>query len=188
MMSFPHYEGSVQRYGEEGACKGMEKTKRVVRVTKPATKRLPKRVPYWLVVRDGCDRVEVLTIRALDGLQALPVFSFEEEAEMFLHLRGSRDGWRLRETGTGELLSMLYTILRDVRYVTLDPIPENSGLNGSGLLSISREAFVKRLDAINGRDDLVKSEGTVPSIFDKDQPIERTVNRNIDPGYMVRSR
>ncbi len=82
---------------------------------------------------------------------------------------------------------MLYTILRDVRYVTLDPIPENSGLNGSGLLSISREAFVERLDAINGRDDLVKKKGTVPSIFDKDQPIERTVNRSISPGYMVGS-
>ena len=166
----------------------MEKTKCVVRVTKPATKRAPKRAPHWLIVKNGCDRVEVLTIRTLDGRQALPVFSFEEEAEMFLQLRGSRDGWRLRETGTGELLSMLYTILRDIRYVTLDPIPENSGLNGSGLLSISRKAFVKRLDAINGRDDFVKREGTVPSIFDKDQPIERTVNRSIGPGYMVGSR
>ena len=162
----------------------MEKTKRVVRVTKPAT----KRAPYWLIVKDGYDRVEVLTIGTPDGLQALPVFSFEEEAEMFLRLRGSRDGWRLRETGTGELLSMLYTILRDVRYVTLDPIPENSGLNGSGLLSISRKTFVERLDAINGRDDLVKRKGTVPSIFDNDQPIERPVSRSISTGYMVGSR
>ena len=61
-------------------------------------------------------------------------------------------------------------------------------MDGSGLLSISREAFVERLDAMNGREDLVKRKGTVPSIFDKDLPIERTVNRSIGPEYMVGSR
>lgn len=55
----------------------------------------PKRTIYWLLVRDGHNGIEVLTTGLPDGRQALPVFSFEEEAEMFLYLRGLRDGWRI---------------------------------------------------------------------------------------------
>lgn len=107
--------------------------------------RMPKRTSYWLLVRDERNETEILTTKLSDGRQALPVFSFEEEAEMFLCLRGSRDGWRVRKTAVGELLSMLYTVLGGIECVTLDPIPESSCLDATGLLSISRRDFMDRV-------------------------------------------
>lgn len=112
--------------------------------------RAPKRLSYWLLVRDGHSRIEVLTTGLADGRPALPVFSFEEEAEMFLCLRGSRDGWRPRETSPGELLSMFHTLLAGVEWVTLDPIPESPRLDASGLLSTRREEFMRRLERAGG--------------------------------------
>ena len=113
--------------------------------------RMPKCVSYWLLVRDGHNGIEVLTTGLPDGRQALPVFSFEEEAEMFLCLRGSRDGWRPRETSPGELLSMFHTLLTGVECVTLDPIPESPRLDTLGLLSTGREEFMGRLERRSGR-------------------------------------
>lgn len=104
---------------------------------------------YWLLVRDGRDGVEVLSNRLGSGQKALPVFSFEEEAEMFLCLRGSeegsQDGWRPEEFVADDLLPLFYTFLEEVACVTLDPILENSFLDNSGLLSITREDFLARL-------------------------------------------
>ncbi len=106
---------------------------------------------YWLLVRNGRKGREVLTRGLLEGSRrTLPIFSFEEEAEMFLWLRRSKDGWRVRETTAGELLSMLYTVLKGVECVALDPIPENSCLDTSGLLSITRQDFIDRLERANG--------------------------------------
>ena len=115
----------------------------------------PKRTSYWLLVRDGEDELKILCTDLAGGLSALAVFSFEEEADMFLCLRGGRDGWRVREATADELLSLLHTLPEEVSRVNLDPIPENSFLNASGLLSINRSDFVIRLkracsDALTG--------------------------------------
>ena len=76
-----------------------------------------------------------------DGEQALPVFSGEGEAEMFVWLEGAfEDGWRVRETTCGELVSVLYGPCREVTHVSLDPVP---GI--TELVSLSRRAFVKAL-------------------------------------------
>ena len=110
--------------------------------------RVSTRTSYWLLVRDGrngCTAMEVLGNRLPDGRRELLIFSFEEEAEMFLCLRGSEDGWRVRHSSAGELLWMLGTVLRDTGCVMLDPIPESPCLDSSGLLSIGREEFVRRL-------------------------------------------
>ena len=127
----------------------MEKTKCVVRVTKPATKRAPKCTPYWLVVKDGLDRVEVLTIRAPDGRRALSVFSFRDEAEMFSLLEGLNGGWQVRETSAGELLSLLAGLCAGVKLVALDPLPQmvaNGTSDGAlGFASVSRERFAERV-------------------------------------------
>ncbi len=110
-----------------------------------------KRSSYWLLAKNGRNCVEVLTTGLPGGQRALPVFSFREEAEMFLCLRNSREEWKVRETSAGELLSMLYTILADTERVTLDPLPENfPHLDTSELLSIKREAFMARLEETNG--------------------------------------
>ena len=78
--------------------------------------------------------------------EALPVFSFEDEARMFLEL-GAPGGWRVRETTAGELTSVLCGICANVDRVVLDPVPLPGPLieGFNGLLSMEREAFVGSL-------------------------------------------
>ena len=58
---------------------------------------------YWLIARNDRGRIEVLT---LDGKKTLAVFSSEDEAQMFLRPEGVADGWQVRESRGGELVSM----------------------------------------------------------------------------------
>jgi hypothetical protein len=91
--------------------------------------------------------MEVLTANLARGGEALPVFSFEDEANVFLRLGALGDDWRARETVGGELVSVLYGPCAGVDRVVLDPIPLPGslveGLNG--LLSTGREAFMRSL-------------------------------------------
>jgi hypothetical protein len=90
--------------------------------------------------------MEVLRTILASGREALPVFSFEDEARMFLEL-GASGGWRVRETTTGELTSVLFSLCANVDRVVLDPVPLpgrlSEGLNE--VLSIEREAFMGSL-------------------------------------------
>ena len=131
----------------EGACKRNGQMKDPTKGRAHA----PKRTSYWLLVKNRGTGIEVRTTGLSGGWQTLPVFSFREEAEVFLCLSGSQEGWRVRETTPGELLSMLHTLLRGVRCVTLDPIPTNSSLNTSRLLTVSRKEFMARLERANSR-------------------------------------
>src|SRR5215210_3446931 len=85
---------------------------------------------YWVIAKDAKDtedgfgQPDLLTVD-LDGAgEALPVFSFEEEAEMFLWLQTTEDGREVRETTPGQLVSILYGPCADVGRVMLDPLPE----------------------------------------------------------------
>ncbi len=71
----------------------------------------------------------------------LPVFGFEEEAEMFLWLNTPGSGWKSRPTSCGELLSMLYGPCRRVDRVAPEPLPGTR--DGDGL--VSRKYFFARL-------------------------------------------
>ena len=104
------------------------------------------RQPLWVLVEHPNDgRIEVLTVEYGDG-RALPVFSFEEEAEMFLWFRTSGRGWRVRQTTSGELVSMLYGPCMDVEKVALDPPPlEITGEAILDLVSLNRKDFVRTL-------------------------------------------
>jgi hypothetical protein len=95
--------------------------------------------------------LEVLALRLAGGEDMLPVFSFEEEAELFLAL-GTPDGsWLVKETAARELASLLLSgPLSDVGRVALDPLPGRLGGSLIGLLSIRRQEFVARL-LIDGR-------------------------------------
>lgn len=119
---------------------------------------------YWLVERDGSQESEIMTIRSTASQQTLPVFSFREEAELFLYLRGSgedpHNGWRVRQTAPGELLSLFRTVLGGLTHVTLDPIPEVSSLDTSGFLSIAREDFVVRLQSRSGGGEVIEIESS----------------------------
>jgi hypothetical protein len=101
---------------------------------------------YWVIakdVKDGLGRPDLLTVD-LDGTgQALPVFSFEEEAEMFLCLQTTEDGREVRETTPGQLVSILDGPCADVERVILDPLPEIGARMQISLLGMDRNDFVE---------------------------------------------
>ncbi len=100
---------------------------------------------YWLIVRHERNRVEVLTVWLTGRGEALPVFSFEEEARIFCEREAVGSGWRVRETSPGELASVLLGLCADVERVALDPLPPTDvGMLGN-LLCVGREDFVKFL-------------------------------------------
>ena len=105
----------------------------------------PRRCPsstFWLVVRHEDRRMEVLMV-GCSGEQALPVFSGEGEAEMFVWLEGAfEEGWRVRQTSAGELVSILYGPCAGVGRVALDPSPEMVGTDAVSLVSVAREWFL----------------------------------------------
>jgi hypothetical protein len=93
---------------------------------------------FWLVVRHEKRQMKVLTVD-YSGEQALPVFRGQGEAEMFVWLGGAfEDDWRVRETSSGELVSILFGPCAGVGRVALDPSPETIRL-----VSVSRERFVR---------------------------------------------
>ena len=80
--------------------------------------------------------------------KVLLVFSFEEEAEMFLYLGGYVDcGWRARESCAGELVSVLLGPCLDVEGVALDPLPGMLEEGTIGLVGVGRGRFLGRLMA-----------------------------------------
>lgn len=84
----------------------------------------------------------MFTLDLDDEGEALPVFSFEDEARMFLSLEALGDGWRLRKTTAGELKEMLMGSLAGVEFVSLDPLPELVYRRMISLVSVRREQFV----------------------------------------------
>jgi hypothetical protein len=101
---------------------------------------------YWVIAKDAKDgfgQLEVLTVD-LDGTgEALPVFSFKEEAEMFLWLQTTEEGQEVMETTPGQLVSILYGPCADVGRVMLDPLPEIRASMQIGLFGMDRHDFVE---------------------------------------------
>ena len=79
------------------------------------------------------------------GGGTLPVFSFGEEAEMFLRLGTLEAGWEAGRFTTGGLVSMLRGSLAGVGRVALDPLPEVCGKELVRLVSVDRYDFVRVL-------------------------------------------
>ena len=114
--------------------------------------RVPRRAGtqrYWVIAKDaknakdGFGQLDLLTVD-LDGAgAALPVFSFEEEAEMFLWLQTTEDGREVRETTPGQLVSILYGPCAEVGRVMLDPLPEIGASVQISLLGMDRDDFVE---------------------------------------------
>ena len=105
----------------------------------------PRRCPsstFWLLVRHEDRQMKVLMV-GCSGELALPVFSGDGEAEMFVWFEGAfEDGWQVRETSAGELVSLLYGPCAGVGRVALDPSPEMVGINAVSLVSVTRERFL----------------------------------------------
>jgi hypothetical protein len=106
------------------------------------------RRPLWLITKYDHSKMNALTIWLGGNGEALAVFGFEEEAEMFLHLRRAAlgEGWRVRQTSVGELVSVLYGPCLDARKVVLDPLPGVvSREELIGFLSMGRKDFLRIL-------------------------------------------
>ncbi len=100
-----------------------------------------RRSQYWLLTKRRRGRLEVLITCLADGRRVLPVFSFEEEAALFLCL-GLQGSWQLRRTGAGELVSLLYGPCREVELVALDPMSDVEADVMNRLVSLDRGRFV----------------------------------------------
>jgi hypothetical protein len=100
---------------------------------------------FWLIATRAHGWREVLTIDA-GGQTVLPVFSFKEEGEFFLGLEGTEADWWIRETTTGELVSLLVGLYARVDNVALDPLPPGLGEREIvELVSTGRRHFVRHL-------------------------------------------
>ena len=119
-------------------------TNRTEQTAEPVPRPTPGPSPYWLIAKSENSRIEVLILDR-HGEEMLPVFSHEEEAEMFLRLlRGVGEDWRVRESRTGELVSVLYgPSCASVKEVALDPLPEMVAERTVGLVSLLRERFIE---------------------------------------------
>ena len=88
----------------------------------------------------------MLAAELVAGSTALPVFSFAEEARLFIRfgpLVGA--GWRASKIGSGELASLLLGSLRGIARVALDPLPGIGAEPANRLLCLSRESFLDLL-------------------------------------------
>lgn len=112
--------------------------------------------PWWLIASHEGGFLEVLVLWLAGGERAVAVFSFEEEAELFLRFGAGEgaepgDRWVVRQTAPGELASLLVGPLSDAGRVALDPLPGRLGGGAFlGLVSTDRERFVAGLLAAGG--------------------------------------
>ncbi len=100
-----------------------------------------RRNSYWLITKRRRGRVNVSAVRLADGRSVLPVFSFKEEAALFLR-RGGRESWQVRRAEAGELLSLLCGPYREVELVALDPMSGAEADAVNRLVSLKRERFI----------------------------------------------
>jgi hypothetical protein len=92
--------------------------------------------------------IHPLTLELEEGTEALAVFSHKEEVEMFLRsfvIAG--EGWHIRETSAGEVVSLLYGPCRGAKSVALDPLPQMLGEGWLGLVALERSRFVEWVTA-----------------------------------------
>lgn len=110
------------------------------------------------MTKDGRLPAHALTVDCGDG-RALAVFSGEGEAEMFVWLGDAfKDGWRARETSTGELVSILCGPCASARSVALDPSPGMEEAGTIGLVIVGRERFLDRIVAPGRRRPVATAE------------------------------
>lgn len=104
---------------------------------------------YWLIFGGaGPAGVFVLDLAGLG--RTMPVFSFREEAEMFLALGGFGACWQAGENGAGEVISLFFGPCADVENIALDPLPAMLYDRTAGLVSLSLGRFVDRFLGVPG--------------------------------------
>jgi hypothetical protein len=98
----------------------------------------------WVVLGGGAP-ASPFTVLLPDGREAMALFSSEEEARMFCHCGKEGADLRVRETSTGEVLSLLFCPWC-AKHSVLDPLPEVLGGRLSRsleLLALDRQSFAR---------------------------------------------
>ena len=104
----------------------------------------PAGTAWWLISRVQRGHVEAMTLIRKGG-DELAVFGHEEEARLFMWSLGPgkpEHGWRVRETRSGELVSLLCGPCKGVRGVALDPLPEILEDDTVALVRVKRDPFL----------------------------------------------
>ena len=122
--------------------------------------------------------MEVLTVDC-GGDEALPVFSHEEEAELFLSLGGVGDGWRVRESAAGEIVSLLFGPCAGVGSVALDPSPLMAP-EMLGLVRLGRDRFLDLIVA-PGRERSLPGSGWTRALGRRNRLLFENSNRHPRP-------
>jgi hypothetical protein len=110
--------------------------------------RLRSHSAWWLLARHGDSQSEVLIVTH-GGSEMLPVFSFREEAEMYLRIEMLGGDWQVREISAEELVSLLHEKCAIVRSVALDLLPGTWADEVTELVGLDCERFVSRV--VRGR-------------------------------------
>jgi len=109
---------------------------------------------FWVVCPDGFRGPLAVDLPDLGRAGAVALFSFEDEALLYLGLRGlnGSDALRARRVSGAGLLSLLCGRWAGYRSVALDPIPELDAGTLLPLTITSRERFVRFLRSVVERE------------------------------------
>ena len=109
---------------------------------------------FWVVCPDGFRGPLAVDLPDLGRAGAVALFSFEDEALLYLGLRGlnGSDGLRAWHVSGAGLLSLLCGRWAGYRSVALDPIPELDAGTLLPLTITSRERFVRFLRSVVERE------------------------------------
>lgn len=80
--------------------------------------------PHYVIARYEANGPELLRVTLESGEETLPVFSSEVAARNFLLSNAPGQGWYVRESYAGELVSLLLGICVGIKWVLIDPLPE----------------------------------------------------------------
>ena len=98
---------------------------------------------YWLIC-DGTGPPGALVLNLAGLGRTLPVFSFPEEAEMFMRLDGLDGDWEVREGVADDFFPHFFGPRERVESVVLDPLPGTMGDGAEGPVGIGPGRFVDR--------------------------------------------
>ena len=98
----------------------------------------------YLIARLENNRLRVFTLTAGSCGETLPIFGTARAAHDFLRRGGFDRGWRVRESTTGELVSLLLGHLAAVESIVLDPSPELA-VSGADPGGTSKRDFIAAL-------------------------------------------
>ena len=99
---------------------------------------------FWVVFADECRLTCPLTLGLEGGKEALAVFSHQEEADMLLRWFGAAgEGWHIRQTSAGEVISLLYGPCCGANTVALDPSPQMLADSFLSTVALERGRFVR---------------------------------------------